>query len=68
MRLPDKRLIVQRPDLISRAEMEIAASIARGESSVEDYPDPTFIKTPVVTAENVEAWLEWGGDPTKAPQ
>jgi ribose transport system substrate-binding protein len=60
--------IVQRPDLISRAEMEIAASIARGESSVEDYPDPTFIRTPVVTAENVEAWLEWGGDPANAPQ
>jgi ribose transport system substrate-binding protein len=60
--------IVQRPDLISRAEMEIAASIARGESSVEDYPDPTFIRTPVVTAENVEAWLEWGGDPAMAPQ
>jgi ribose transport system substrate-binding protein len=60
--------IVQRPDLISRAEMAIAASIIRGESTVEDYPDPTFIRTPVVVADNVDAWMEWGGDPTKAPK
>ena len=60
--------IVQRPDLISRREMEIAVSIARGESKVEDYPDPTYIKTPVVTTENVDAWMQWGGDPDKAPQ
>ena len=60
--------IVQRPDLISRTEMEIAIKIARGEASVADYPDPTYIKTPVVTAENVDAWMEWGGDPAKAPQ
>jgi len=59
--------IVQRPDLISRAEMAIAASIARGESSIEDYPDPTFIRTPVVTIDNVDEWMEWGGDPDKAP-
>jgi len=60
--------IVQRPDLISRREMEIAVNIARGNASVEDFPNPTYIKTPVVTAENVDAWMEWGGDPAKAPQ
>jgi ribose transport system substrate-binding protein len=59
--------IVQRPDLISRREMEIAVSIVRGETSVADYPDPTYIKTPVVTADNVDAWLQWGGDPAMAP-
>lgn len=60
--------IVQRPDLISRRQMEIAISIARGESKVEDYPDPTYIKTPVVVADNVDAWMQWGGDPDKAPK
>jgi ribose transport system substrate-binding protein len=60
--------IVQRPDLISRREMEIAVNIARGNAAVEDFPDPTYIKTPVVTADNVEAWMQWGGDPAKAPQ
>ena len=59
--------IVQRPDLISRREMEIAVGLVRGESKVEDYPEPTYIKTPVVTIENVDAWLQWGGDPAKAP-
>jgi hypothetical protein len=47
--------------------MEIAVSIVRGESKVTDYPDPTYIKTPLVTADNVDAWLQWGGDPAKAP-
>ena len=60
--------IVQRPDLISRRQMEIAVQIVRGEAKVEDFPEPTYIKTPVVTQENVEAWLLWGGDPAKAPQ
>ncbi len=60
--------IVQRPDLISRTQMDIAVKIARGEAEVEDYPNPTYIKTPVVTTENVDAWMEWGGDPAKAPQ
>ena len=60
--------IVQRPDLISRRQMEIAAQIARGEKKVEDFPDPTYIKTPVVTPENVDAWLKWNGDPANAPQ
>lgn len=60
--------IVQRPDLISRREMEIAVSLAQGESTVEDYPEATYIKTPVVTADNVDAWLQWGGDPDNAPK
>ena len=60
--------IVQRPDLISRRQMEIAVQIARGEKKVEDFPDPTYIKTPVVTTDNVEQWLQWGGDPAKAPK
>ena len=60
--------IVQRPDLISRRQMEIAVQIVRGEAKVEDFPNATYIKTPVVTPENVEEWLQWGGDPAKAPQ
>ena len=60
--------IVQRPDLISRRQMEIAVQIARGEKKVEDFPDATYIKTPVVTTENVDQWLLWGGDPAKAPK
>ena len=60
--------IVQRPDLISRRQMEIAVQIVRGEAKVEDFPNATYIKTPVVTPENVEEWLQWGGDPAKAPK
>ena len=60
--------IVQRPDLISRRQMEIAVQIARGEKKVEDFPDPTYIKTPVVTTDNVAQWMEWNGDPAKAPK
>lgn len=59
--------IVQRPDLISRREMEIAVCIARGVCNVEDYPEPTYIETPVVTQQNVDQWMQWGGDPAKAP-
>ena len=60
--------VVQRPDLISRRQMEIAIQIARGEKKVTDFPDPTYIKTPVVTSDNVDQWLLWGGDPAKAPK
>jgi ribose transport system substrate-binding protein len=62
--------IVQRPDCYSRRMMNIAVKIARGKATVDDYVKKGyyFVKTPVVTRDNVDAWLKWKGTPDTAPE
>ncbi len=62
--------IVQRPDCYSRRMMEIAVKIARGEEKVDKYVDEGyyFVKTPIVTNDNVDEWLKWKGTPETAPE
>jgi ABC-type sugar transport system substrate-binding protein len=62
--------VVQRPDCYSRRMMEIAAKIARGEAKADDYVKKGyyFVKTPLVTGDNVDAWLKWNGTPETAPE
>ncbi len=51
--------IVQQPYLYAQMHMERAVYLARGEKTIEYYQSqgPIYIKTPVVTKENVDEWI-----------
>jgi len=52
--------IVQQPYLYAQMHMERAVNLARGLHTLDFYQSmgPLFIKTPVVTKENVDKWIE----------
>jgi ribose transport system substrate-binding protein len=62
--------VVQRPDCYSRRMMDIATQIARGEATVDQFVKRGyyFVKTPLVTTDNIDAWLQWKGTPETAPE
>lgn len=51
--------IVQQPYLYAQMHMERAIYLARGEKTIDFYQSqgPIFLKTPVVTKENVDEWI-----------
>jgi ribose transport system substrate-binding protein len=51
--------IVQQPYLYAQMHMERAVYLARGEQTIAFYQSqgPIFLKTPVVTKENVDEWI-----------
>jgi len=62
--------VVQRPDCYSRRAMENAVKLAKGETTVKALVDDGLylVKTPIVTSENVDAWMKWDGTPETAPE
>lgn len=52
--------IVQQPYLYAQMHMERAIRLARGETDMQYYQlqGPIYIKTPIVTKENVDEWIE----------
>ncbi|MCL4385178.1 MAG: sugar ABC transporter substrate-binding protein [Actinobacteria bacterium] len=52
--------IVQQPYLYASMHMERAINLARGEKTIDYYQSqgPIYIKTPVVTKENVDEWIK----------
>lgn len=62
--------VVQRPDCYSRLMMVNAVKLAKGETTVQKLVDDGLylIKTPIVTSDNVDAWLKWDGTPETAPE
>ena len=62
--------VVQRPDCYSRLMMVNAVKLAKGEITVQKLvADGLYlIKTPIVTSDNVDAWLKWDGTPETAPE
>jgi len=52
--------IVQQPYLYATMHMERAIKLARGEKTIKDYQEigPLYIKTPVVTKDNVDEWID----------
>ncbi len=52
--------IVQQPYLYAQMHMERAIRLARGETDMQYYQlqGPIYIKTPLVTKENVDEWIE----------
>lgn len=62
--------VVQRPDCYSRLMMVNAVKLAKGETTVQKLVDDGLylVKTPIVTSDNVDAWLKWDGTPETAPE
>lgn len=62
--------VVQRPDCYSRLMMVNAVKLAKGETTVQKLvADGLYlVKTPIVTSDNVDAWLKWDGTPETAPE
>lgn len=50
--------IVQQPYLYATMHMERAVKLARKEAKIDDFKDPLFIETPVVSKDNADEWIK----------